>query len=437
MTRARVAARVTAVTLLSGVLAGLVGAFMTLLLSLVQWLSLGVAPERLLTDPRGVPAWRLVLAPLVGCTIAGVSWWWIRGHHRIVPVRRALQEGGEPMGWWPMFADACLQIVMVGSGGSLGREGAPRQAAAAATDTLARRVGGIPEFWRSAMVASAAGAGLAAVYNVPLSGVIFALEVARRRWSLRVGVLAAVMSGLATVVAWPIVSMAPTYRFPAVSLPPATGFGLLATAPLWALVGLGFASLVSPARRHAPFHGREVAWLVPVAGVVLGVVTIWGPVATGNGKEMVQLVFLAPAIGAAGYYGMLAVVKPLLTAGFIRAGAEGGLITPSMATGAVAAGAVLLATGHPGLVAVAAIAAASGVLAVVQNAPVFGGVMGWELTHASPSVGLLVLATSVISWALATAIRHVSRRLLALQLLSPAGGVQAVNTDDAAGARRG
>jgi len=281
-----------------------------------------------------------------------------------------------------------------------------------------------------ALVASAAGAGLAAVYNVPLSGVVFALEVARRRWSLRVGVLAAVTSGLATVVAWPVITTAPTYRFPATTLSLSAGLGLLATAPLWALLGLAFASLVSPARRHAPFHGREVLWLVPAAGLVLGVTTIWYPVATGNGKEMVQLTLLVPILGSAGFFGVLALVKPLLTTGFIRAGAEGGLITPSMATGAAAAAALLLATGHSGLVAAGAIVAAGGVLAVTQDAPVFGGVMAWELTRADPGVGVIVLATAVISWTLARLGRHGSRRLLALQQPTAAGGVQAVDTAD-------
>ncbi len=421
--------RVVLVTVVAGVLSGLVGGFMSLLLAGIQWLALGVHPETLLTHPDAVPAWRLVVSPLIGCGLAGVGWWWIRSRHRIVPVRRAIAIGGEPMGWWTMFTDACLQILMVGSGGSLGREGAPRQAAAAAADAVARRTR-VPEFWRSAMVASAAGAGLAAVYNVPFSGVVFALEVARRRWSLRVGVIAALMSGIATVVAWPVITMAPTYRFPSVTVGGRTSLLLLAAVPVWALIGVLFAALVSPARRHAPFHGREVLWLVPTAGAVLGIVTIWLPVATGNGKEIVQLACLTPVVGTGALYLALAISKPLLTSGFLRSGAEGGLITPSMATGAASAAALMLVTGHPGMVAVAAIVAASGVLAVTQNAPVFGGVMGWELTRASPSVGILVLVTAVLSWLVAAGIRHVSVRLRDLVWLPSAGGVQSLSADD-------
>ncbi|HEX2857258.1 MAG TPA: chloride channel protein [Propionibacteriaceae bacterium] len=426
MSSGRVATRVALVTLITGVLSGLVGAFMTLLLKLVQWLSLGVAPRVLITDPHAVPAWRLVLAPLVGCAFAGIGWWWLRANRTIVPVRRAVEPGSRAMGWWTTFADASLQIIMVGSGGSLGREGAPRQAAAAAADTVARRLT-VSEAWRTVLVASAAGAGLAAVYNVPISGVVFAMEVALHRWSPRIALVAAVTSGVATVVAWPVISTAPTYHFPPFSLSLGLAAALLASVPLWSVVGVGMVSLVAPARKRAIFHGGGVAWLVAAAGLVLGIVTIWLPVATGNGKEMVQLAFLLPVLGSAGLFGLLAVAKPVLSAGFIVAGAEGGMITPSMATGAAAAAAVLLALGHPAVVPVAALVGAGCVLAVTQNAPIFAGVMAWELTHAGLAVGVLVMASAALSWLVARLLRHWSKLAVGARLPPSAGGVQAEN----------
>ncbi len=429
MTRGRAAARILAITLLLGVLSGLIGGFMTLLLGGVQWLALGVRPRALITDPAAVPAWRLVLAPVIGCAGAGVGWWWLRAHRKIITVRSAVRVGGDPMGWWTPFTDACLQIIMVGSGGSLGREGAPRQAAAAAADTVARKLM-VSDVWRTVMVASAAGAGLAAVYNVPVSGVVFAMEVALHRWSPRIAALAAVMSGVATVVAWPVITLAPTYRFPSAALSVGAALALLASVPLWSLVGVGMVALVGAARRRAIFHGGGVAWLVTGAGLVLGIFTIWLPVASGNGKEMVQLAFLVPVLGTALSFTLLAIAKPVLSAGFILAGAEGGMITPSMATGAAAAAAVLLAVGHPGLVPVAALVGGACVLAVTQNAPIFAGVMAWELTHANLLVGLLVMVSAALSWALATVLRREFRRPQGPPLQPSVGGVQAVDADD-------
>ena len=67
-------------------------------------------------------------------------------------------------------------IVIVALGASLGREAAPQQAGAAIASTLGDRAG-FPEWQRRLLVACGAGAGMAAVYNIPFGGALFALEV--------------------------------------------------------------------------------------------------------------------------------------------------------------------------------------------------------------------------------------------------------------------
>ena len=106
-----------------------------------------------------------------------------------------------------------------------------------------------------------------------------------------------------------------------------------------------------------PFFEREVPWRVPLAGLALGVITIWYLVASGNSQGMVRLARLAPVVGTAGFFGVLTLIKPLVAAGPVTAGAEGCLITPSGATGAAAAAADLIASGHSGLLAAGALAA--------------------------------------------------------------------------------
>ena len=80
--------------------------------------------------------------------------------------------------------DAALQIIVVALGASLGREGAPRQFGAAVGAWLSERTG-VSFQQRKLLLACGAGAGLAAVYNVPIGGALFTLEVLLSSIALR------------------------------------------------------------------------------------------------------------------------------------------------------------------------------------------------------------------------------------------------------------
>ncbi len=80
---------------------------------------------------------------------------------------------------------AVLQILTVALGSPLGREVAPREIGAIFAGWLAHRAG-LSVREQQVMVACGAGAGLAAVYNVPLGGALFVLEVLLGTFSLDV-----------------------------------------------------------------------------------------------------------------------------------------------------------------------------------------------------------------------------------------------------------
>jgi H+/Cl- antiporter ClcA len=92
---------------------------------------------------------------------------------------------------------------------------------------------------------------------------------------------------------------------------------------------------------------------------------------------------------------VILLLKPLLTAGFLRAGAVGGLLTPALATGAAAGSVVALAlnelAGTDIHVSALALTGAAGVLAVTQRSPLFAALFVWELAH-PPFWFLLVFA---------------------------------------------
>jgi H+/Cl- antiporter ClcA len=90
---------------------------------------------------------------------------------------------------------------------------------------------------------------------------------------------------------------------------------------------------------------------------------------------------------------VLLLLKPLLTATFLRAGAVGGMLTPALATGAAMGSVVALSLGTwtdlTVSVPAVSLTCAAGVLAITQRAPVWAAIFVWELAH--PPWWLLVV----------------------------------------------
>ncbi len=380
------------VTLLVGVGAGLAGGLLTLLLHAVQDVAFGYRAESFQLGVERAPAWRRVVVPALAGLVAGLGWWWLRGpvSRRLGPARGVSGAVWDPhgrMGLTRTFLDGVLQIVIVAMGASLGRERAPREVSAALASRLAELTG-LSARERRVLIACGAGAGLAAVYDVPFGGGLFTLEVLLGSLALPVAVPAVVTSLLGATIAWLLIGDAPVYSAgtPAASAPVMV-FALVA-APVAALAGVGFVRLVAWSRRRVP-----TGWRLPVATTaVLAAVGALGvplPALLGNGKGPVQIVL--DGGGALPVLVALTLLKPLATAATLRSGASGGLFTPTLATGALL-GAVL---GHlwtlvwvGGPAGAYALVGAAAFLAAAQQAPLSAVVLVLELTHVG--TGLLV-----------------------------------------------
>lgn len=155
-----------------GVLAGAGGIGVTLVLHGTQHLLFGYGSGTFLEGIESAPAWRRVAGACAGGLVVGLGWAWVRRSGRPATVSDALHRA-VPLPIVRTGVDALLQAVAVGGGASVGREGAPRQVGGAAGAQLADRLG-VPPIDRRVLIAAGAGGGLAAVYNVPVAGVIFA-----------------------------------------------------------------------------------------------------------------------------------------------------------------------------------------------------------------------------------------------------------------------
>ena len=395
---------------LAGVAAGLVGIAMALLLELFESLFYGVAHGGLLERLAAAPPWRRALAPAMGGLVAGGVWWWLRATGGVADVETAVADRSgrkaNRMGLARPFLDAVTQVLTVGSGNSVGREGAPRLAAGAVAAGLTARLGiGRPE--SAILIASAAGAGLAAMYNAPLGGAAYAVELVMVAGMRQRGAFVAVpVCVIATLVSWLHSHGRPAFEVASQGLSSGTVLGLVLLVPVAAALGVGARRLWSwmLARRV-----RTVRWLpvaIGVAGLATGLVSLWVPAVVGNGRDAMEVALGAhvpeDSSGAPGavlvvLLGIVA-LKPVLTGLTLGAGATGGRLAPSLAVGSSAGAALAIALQAGGVeasISVLTMAGAGAVLATTQKAPVFGIVFTWELARAGAWTLVALLAVVV------------------------------------------
>ena len=160
--------RLAVATLLTGVIAGLVGLACIHLLHWIQAIAWDMHSGTLLNAVSAVsPSRRVGVLTLAG-VVGALSWFLLfRRNKAVTSVSAAV--GGTPMPPLRATWHALTQVLIVGLGASVGREVAPREMAAAFSAAAADRLGLTPED-RRIIVACGAGAGLAAVYSIPPVG---------------------------------------------------------------------------------------------------------------------------------------------------------------------------------------------------------------------------------------------------------------------------
>jgi H+/Cl- antiporter ClcA len=382
--------------LIVGLLAGVAGSSTLLLLRFVQHLTYHYTFGSLLEGVAASSPVRRAVGPMVGGALAGLGWWMLRSRADIPPLPAAI-ESGERIRLLPFGIDAALQVVVVGSGASLGREGAPRQFAAALGDFGMGWLKRLSARDREILLACAAGAGLGAVYAVPLGGALFAVRIMLKSWHPRALGAALITSSLAVSVASFVTHNQPSLHWPDAHLSYLLIAYALALAPLTLVVGLAFNRLMAAANQVALTRSWLLIPAIAGAGLLIGICSHWWPELPGNGRSILTAT-LAGGMSLAAAAAVL-VLKPLLTAVFLRAGATGGMLTPALATGA-AAGTLFVLTvnavaGTQFHVPAISMAGAAGVLAVTQRTPFWAAIFVWELAR-PPLWLLLVFLTAAL-----------------------------------------
>ncbi|MDU2165827.1 MAG: chloride channel protein [Veillonella sp.] len=355
--------RLIGLIIIVGFIAGLVGASYTHLLHGIQHfvyhyssadhMSFGAAVARVSPVERLIP---LIICGLIG----GVGWVLIHRYGKgVVDIKTAV-SGKMDMNPITTVLHATLQIITVGIGSPLGREVAPREASAGITTFLVKHFD-IKQEDRQLLIACAAGAGLAAVYNSPLSAAIFTLETLLLTWNIRAMSAALICCGLATFV----------------TRQAGVGDVIQYTMAQPSLITQG----------KLPSIHRSSPVMIPisiVAFTIIGALAMYFPEILGNGKAGNELTFANDITWtyALGLFGSKWVAVLLALA----AGAYGGRITPSMMLGstlAIVFGTFWSIAVAPISLGMAAFIGAVAFLGLAQKMPMTSCVFMLELTRFS------------------------------------------------------
>jgi chloride channel protein, CIC family len=345
----------------------------------------------------------IVLIPAVGGLLAGpiIAFFAKEAKgHGVPEVMQAIALRGGRIRPRVVIAKIIASALCIGSGGSAGREGPIVQVGAALGSTLGQWLG-LSEARLRNLVACGAAAGIAATFNAPIAGVVFAMEIILGE--LHIGDLGNVIISAVTAST---VSRIFLGDYPAFSIPnysvktPWEILLYVLLGILAALVAVGFIRLL---------YGAEDLfdrWRIPeaikpaIGGLLLGGLALAYPLVLHMPRGFPANANL-PEIFGAGFstienalqgklpFGLLlclVLLKPLATSLTLGSGNSGGVFAPSLFIGAALGGTFGTiveqfapgATAGPGAFAVVGMAA---VFAGAARAPFTAFLIVFEMTN--------------------------------------------------------
>jgi chloride channel protein, CIC family len=247
----------------------------------------------------------------------------------------------------------------IGSGAAVGREGPIIQIGSAFGSTLGQLVR-MPPGQRIILVAAGAGAGIAATFNTPIGGVMFAIELMMPEVSVRTFLPVALATGTATFIGRYYFGPQPAFDVPALAIPAAdlnSAITLCLYAMLGAITGVAAAGFVRGLHLFEDlFEKISESYTRHILGTLLVGVLIYALMRSfghyyveGVGYSTIQAILQGQLAGA-GFLFLLFACKLLATSLSLGSGSSGGIFSPSLFMGATIGGAfasALLAFGVP------------------------------------------------------------------------------------------
>jgi len=362
---------------------------------------LGTMDKATTAAAMALPWWVVLLAPATGGLIVGfILLRFQRGRrpHNVADVIEASAVGGCRMSARDGFLSSLISAITLGTGGSAGREGPVVHLGATIASQLGQRFDLSPGAQRT-LLGCGVSAAVAASFNAPIAGVLFAHEVILRHYALRAFVPITISSVVATIIARVHLGNFPAFIVPEydiVSLWEFPAFALLGLTS--AAVAIAFQFAIIGADRTATATPIPI-WLKPaIGGLCVGAIALSFPQVLGVGYDTTDAALNSQL--SLSLMILLLFAKTLATAITLGFRMGGGVFSPSLYLGAMTGGAFGLiasglfpeaASGH-GLYAILGMGA---VAAAVLGAPISTTLIVFELTGGYQMTIALLLTVSI------------------------------------------
>ena len=388
------------------------------LINAVQWLAIGSADLPLRVLPH-VPWYRIILAPMIGGLIVGPLVALLAPEaegHGVPEVIEAVMLAGGRIRRRVALVKSLASAVTIGSGGSVGREGPVVQIGAAVGSALGQLLR-LPAEQMRTLAACGGAAGIAAVFNAPIAGAFFALEVITGNFAMPAFSPVVLASVMATVV-----SRAYFGDHPAFIVQP---YELESALEIGAYAGLGIAcGLVAVLFVAVLDRSESLARRVPVppvlrpalGGLALGLILVPLPYLYGVGYTTMDYALsakLSPQLLA-----MLIPLKIVATSLTLASGGSGGVFLPSLYIGSVTGGfygwVFHHLVGHAAAGSGAyALVGMAGLLAAATHSPITAMILLFEVTG-DYKIILPVMVVATVATMVARAVKEDSLYTLKL-----------------------
>lgn len=293
---------------------------------------------------------------------------------------------------------ALASSICIGTGGSAGREGPIVQIGSALGSTIGQTLRMSDERIRTLVACGAAG-GIAATFNAPVAGVLFALEVIIGEFTVAHFSTVVIASVTASVVARAFLGNVLAFTVPEYSLHSPWEL------PLYALLGI-IAAPVGVAFIRLLYRMEDIfdAWQLPehlkpvIGGLGVGAIGLFAPQVFGVGYEAIEVVLRNETV--LGTAALLLLAKVLATSITLGSGGSGGVFAPSLFMGAMLGGGFGDLVHHwrpdmtalPGAYALVGMAA---VFAAGARAPITAIIILFEMTGDYRIILPLMLSTVI------------------------------------------
>lgn len=311
---------------------------------------------------------------------------------------------------------ALASAISIGSGAAVGREGPIIQIGSALGSAFSQFLG-LSTRQKITLLSAGAGAGIAATFNTPLGGVLFALEILLPEVSNRTFLPVVVATGAATTIGRILIGPDPAFAVPDVQFPMVASFniqeaiafvllGLLCGVAAWAFIRvLVFMEDGFPRLAHNEYV-QNVLGMTVIGLMMVGLTRTFGhSYVDGVGYSVIQDI-LDHKMTTAGLLALLFALKLIATTVSLGCGASGGIFSPSLYLGATLGAAFAAATSsilpHSGLTpSSAAIVGMAAIVGAGTGGVMTAIVMVFEMTR-----DYAIIVPVIVAVALAAGVRR-------------------------------